>query len=562
MKPWLLLIAILTLTAGAYGGLINAGHAWDDYSLVRDNAYTGSWSNLGAFFSLDLWETTRLAPHGSGFYRPLFLTSLAVDYSLFGTSPGGAHLHSVVWHLLAVVLLFQLGRKLAGAWTGLVAAALFALHPVQHEAVALIAARNDSMATVFVLATLLLLFDTPVTKKRLVAGGFTLLLALLSKESAVLTLGVLWGLDRARGQKEGRRSRYIVLLLATGAYLLLRLSSSVGDSSWPTREQWDQALTNGPQILGTYSELLLWPSTLTPARSINFLDDASRLVPYLLVASIGLLVLLRASRQKPAIGACLFWAALCLAPTVLVTVGKGNLGERYLYMPMAGLSLAVAMALPRARGTSLAVAGFVVLALTQILPRNSAWTNYATLWGAAYQDRPSTFTAGGYAWAKENIEKDPLGARELYMEALRGEPVYHTACEAAVLVNVRLKRFESAIAVADWAQKERQCPTTPMLTDAILYSLGGSGQHQRIREIFGGAPTGPKPSPGATLAYAAQKRDREGVAGILGGSSAPKRQLADAFFFLEEVVRDEETRTWLRAQTTPASAGAGPGRSP
>jgi hypothetical protein len=295
---------------------------------------------------------------------------------------------------------------------------------------------------------------------------------------------------------------------------------------------------------------------------MNFLDTNQDLLPFLGVTLLGLGLMLRASRREPLIGPCLLWAALCLAPTVLVTVGKGNLGERYLYMPMAGLSLALAFALPKNRTVAVAFLGFVVLATTQIVPRNQAWRDYATLWQAAYEDRPSAYTAGGYAWAKENIENDPIGARDLYMEALRGDPPYHSACEAAVLVNVRLERFESAVAVAEWAHQERGCPPTPMFTDALLYSLGGSAQHQRIRDTFGTRPGGPKPSPGATLAYAAQSRDSAGISNILTASPEPKAQLKQAFFFLDEVVRDRKTETWLREQTSLLEVGGVSGTLP
>ena len=130
--------------------------------------------------------------------------------------------------------------------------------------------------------------------------------------------------------------------------------------------------------------------------------------------------------------------------------------------------LAVAMALPKSKATGLLLGGFALLSLSQILPRNNAWTDYATLWKAAYEDRPSAFTAAGYGWAKENIEKDPLGARELYMEALRAEPAYHSVCEAAVLVNVRLKRFESGVAVAD-GEGARQAYYVTSLSFHVIY---------------------------------------------------------------------------------------------
>ena len=562
VKHGILLIGVLLLTGVAYSGLLTAGFAWDDYSLVRDNALTPDWANFSEFFSVDLWETTRLAPHPSGFYRPLFLVSLAMDHSLGNGAAGFGHAHSILWHLLSVCLIYRLGQQLHSSSTGLIAAGIFALHPVQHEAVALIAARNDSMATSFCVMALLCLLAQSVSRKHLFLGGLALLMALFSKESAILAPLFLLALDWARWGKAGARARYIAMAIAVFVYFIFRTSSSVGSSPWPSAAQWGDGIAQFPKIAGAYAEMLLWPSYLTPARSTDYLDPAATLAPFLALAVLGMAVLIRMGRENRLIWAFLAWGFLCLAPTFLVTLGKGNLGERYLYMPMAGISLAVALALPARRLTGLVLGAFAVLSVLQIVPRNADWKDYASLWSAAYEERPSTYTAGGYAWAKENIEDDPLGARELYMEALRGEPVYRTACEAAVLVNVRLKRFESAVAVAEWAHTERQCAPSPLFTDAYLYAMGGSGEHQKIKQLFGGNRGGPKPSQAAILSYAAFRRDENGARQILSSSPNPQGLLSEAIFFSTEIVRDSPTANWLRASTTPPAAGAAGDRSP
>ena len=80
------LLILLLVTALTFARLCSVEFSWDDEALVRDNQWTGSLSQIGALFERDLWGTTRLSGLQSGYYRPLFLVSLAVDRALFGLS--------------------------------------------------------------------------------------------------------------------------------------------------------------------------------------------------------------------------------------------------------------------------------------------------------------------------------------------------------------------------------------------------------------------------------------------------------------------------------------------
>ena len=146
MNPWLRrngpLLILLLVTTLAYARLWGVGWSWDDEALILDNQVTDSLANIGEFFTRDLWGTTRLEALKSGYYRPLFLLSLAVDRALFGLSATAAHVHSLLWHLLVVVALHGLIRKLVTPAAAITAATLFALHPINAEVLALVAARN------------------------------------------------------------------------------------------------------------------------------------------------------------------------------------------------------------------------------------------------------------------------------------------------------------------------------------------------------------------------------------------------------------------------------------
>ena len=143
-----LLLGLLLLTALTYARLWGVEFSWDDEALIVDNQVTGALDleSVKAFFTRDLWSTTRLPTLKSGYYRPLMLLSLALDRAAFGLSSAAAHAHSLLWHLGAVAALFALIRRLLGAGPALAGSLLFALHPVQAEVLALVAKGLSSRA--------------------------------------------------------------------------------------------------------------------------------------------------------------------------------------------------------------------------------------------------------------------------------------------------------------------------------------------------------------------------------------------------------------------------------
>jgi tetratricopeptide (TPR) repeat protein len=119
--------------------------------LMDDNPYV--FNNLLLRSLPGLWQIW-FVPAASPQYYPLTFTSFWVDYHLWELNPLGYHLVNVLLQALNAVLLWTLLRRLGvkAAW---LAAAIFALHPVNVETVAWVTERKNVLSGVFYLSSAL-----------------------------------------------------------------------------------------------------------------------------------------------------------------------------------------------------------------------------------------------------------------------------------------------------------------------------------------------------------------------------------------------------------------------
>jgi protein O-mannosyl-transferase len=194
------LLVLATLLA--YQPVWRAEFIWDDDAVITANALVkGGWPGLR-----DIWASTKFHD-----YVPLALTSFWLEWRLWGDHAAGYHVVNVLLHSCSAVLLWRVLRRLRVPGAGL-AAAIFALHPVNVASVAWITERKNTLAMFLYLASLLCYLRFDVTRSRSDRDdpsgadrlaplwyGLSLLsfaLALLSKTAVaplpVVLLGLAW----------------------------------------------------------------------------------------------------------------------------------------------------------------------------------------------------------------------------------------------------------------------------------------------------------------------------------------------------------------------------------
>ncbi len=469
--PWVQGLLLCAVTVAAYAGVVHAGFVFDDYALV---VYNGGLEQLGQawrFFVQDLWATAD-GGYDSGYYRPLMILSLAVDRRLFDLAPAGYHLHSLLWHVAAVWALHRLLLRLTQPMPALLGAALFALHPLQSEAVIWISARNDLMATALLLGALAALQPPDASKRRLVVGGALALGAVLSKESALLVPVFLLCLDWAESGRPRGWRRHALLWGAVGAHLLMRAVAGINAAAAPSEAGWRLLTQKALHVVAAAGSLLGWPWPLSVGRDLESwqLGGPELVAGFLVCVLVPAGLLMMAGRRRLVVVG-LAWACMGFAPAVLALADKALFGERYLYLPLAGLGLALAAALAASPPRR---AGWLSLCLVLALPwfllvhlRVPDWRDDLSLWAATSRDTPSGYVAASYGHVLFRDGEHEL-ALEQFLDSLRASPPRLEICPKLTELALEFGDMERAVNITI-AGAERGCSDPAFLGQHAVY---------------------------------------------------------------------------------------------
>ncbi len=328
---------------------------YDDHFQVIQNPYVHSFHYLRQIFTTTVWSFQG-AQGVSNYFRPMMTFVYLLTYQIAGAIPFSFHLASLVLNGLAVWLVYYLLRRFSGERVALIAAGLFALHPVHAESVAWIAAVTDLELTVFYLATFLLFLKLPDSKhawraRAVMCAAFAL--ALLSKEQS-MTLPVLalifehfYREDRATTTVKEKLSRYGPLWLMAVLYFGIRAFILGGVTKIVLRPNlsWYQTGLSAVALIGQYLGKLIWPAHLTTFYVFHPSDHL--IAPPVLVglAAIVLCVILFLVLWKQAhiLSFALLWIFATLGPVLNARwMPAAVFGERYLYLPSVAFCWALA----------------------------------------------------------------------------------------------------------------------------------------------------------------------------------------------------------------------------
>jgi protein O-mannosyl-transferase len=357
-KTWFCCALLGLFTALVWGRTVRFDFVWDDSLLVTQNTSIRSLKNLPKIFTSVNAQSAEVAPS----YRPTRTAFYALLYALDGQpepQPWIFHLASVIWHAVAVMLLFAVAlllcQRVAGATpdaariTALLIAFGFAANPVVSEAVCWVKCLDDLMAAVFVLATLLFLLKWPGKRSGYAVALVFFLLAAFSKESAAPLAVIVFFVFMACHKLPWRRSAVLTIpfLLVAAFYVICRrLVLGQSEQCPPLSGSYGQTLLDMLPVAPKYLRLL-WgipPFTIdynemvgAPPHHFFSGEVLGGLVLMLACAGTAAWCWRREAWRLAAFG--IIWTGLFLAPVSNLVPMMQYMAERFLYLPLVGFLL-------------------------------------------------------------------------------------------------------------------------------------------------------------------------------------------------------------------------------
>lgn len=406
-RLWGLVALLVVLGFLPYANALMFDFVWDDRALILESPYVRDARLLPDGLFADYWTHPDRPGHRRSFYRPLMTLSFFVDYALWGESPAGYHANNLLLHIINVLLVYSCFSVLASRELALVAAALFAVHPVHTESVTWISGRTDLLASLLVLGA----FRSYLSVKnlgrygafRVAAVGFLYLLAVLAKEVAIMLPLVMasHGLLFRSSDEKVRTFRKACLwssLGVAGVYVILRTQVLQIPLFVDHDRPFALLVFNLPRIVARYLLKLVAPLRLHAHDPLDWVYRDQWLA--VVAASASLLVALLAviwvgnRDRKSWLGA--IWLGAFLAPVLNAgTFTDVLVAERFLYLPSVGFCWILASVYGLARGVEgwhrtvwLATWVLIVAAGARTWYRNPVWRDDIVFFEAIHRTSP------------------------------------------------------------------------------------------------------------------------------------------------------------------------------
>lgn len=421
----------LTLAVGvSYANALTGTFQFDDYNVIVNEPHVHTWAN---------W----FAGLGSGI-RPLLKFSYTLNWTM-GTGVVGFHLTNLLIHLTNALLVY----RLAQAYTErqqqcenllhvpLLTALLFAVHPVNTEAVSYICGRSASLMTLFYLAGLLCYEIGRGQHKKIYLYAVTPLLFLLAlgvKETAItfpLAL-LLWELCCGGQWKSALKLQWPVWMLSVIAVLFFIFSNSYFAQMQRSAE-FNSLYGNLATQLFAFAWLLRqWaiPLWLNIDPDLPLFTSLSGMLSSLVIFIVLFVLMLTSWRRRPWLGFALAWVMLQLIPLHLFLPRIDIANERQMYL--AGWPLYLALSIELTLWLDIKtwrwISAALLLTLASLaLMRNEVYVNETSLWEDTVMKSPNKARAHnnlGYAYLQSHRTDD---ARRELTAALRLDPRLYQA---------------------------------------------------------------------------------------------------------------------------------------
>lgn len=383
---------------------------WDDDALILFNNRISNPEAVASHFTKSFWNVSEdIQDISRPFYRPFIMTSFSLDYSMWHFKAAGYHFSNIIFHIINCLLVLMLARRtLRSDAFSLVAALLFAVHPVHVENVCWISGRTDLLCAIFLLSATfvysLLLEDELPARLALPIVILLYIGSLLSKETGVIFPAI--ALAMALTSRKSLRDLSVISSLASLfiiACLYMILRTLMLSSAWNL----DVNLTAAERIaaallaIAHYTGLFLMLAKPDP-HHIDAVPwsafDPAAIVAGLSLLAYGAAMLLSYRNGRRSLAFWMAWPLIALLPVMNIgSFGDVVYADRFMYIPSVGACILASAALLKLSQKStlrvpamLACALALALSIRGLTSYMPVWTSNITLFEQAVSTSPSS----------------------------------------------------------------------------------------------------------------------------------------------------------------------------
>lgn len=343
----------------------------DDKIVITDNNYTkagfsGIWDILSTESFQGYFGEQKNLVQGAR-YRPLSIVTFAIEHQFFGLNKEVSHIVNILFYILCCLLIYRLILYLyptlkENKWytsIAFICALLYALHPVHVEAVANIKGRDEIMAMIGSVSSLIFAIKYLYSGKKLHILGLalTFLFGIFSKETTITFLAIIpITLYFIAGKLDKRIWLPFMVTFACALFYIIVRYNVIGyvlNSEGNFTDLMNNPFygMNGEErsatimyVLGQYLKLDFFPHPLThdyyPYHvPIMHWSDPSVIISLLCYGIlVGYSIYGLITKNKLAYGIIFYLTTLTIVSNVFVNVGT-FMNERFLFMPSLGLML-------------------------------------------------------------------------------------------------------------------------------------------------------------------------------------------------------------------------------
>jgi hypothetical protein len=424
-NKWILYAGIFLFVFVLYGNTIKHDYVLDDDITTRGNSFVQQGiKGIGPILQKGyLYGFNGMNDQS---YRPLVLINMAIEKQFFGNNPHAHHFFNIFWFALTCVVLFSFLRKLipnVNFIIPLLITLLFLAHPIHTEVVANIKSRDEILSFLFSVLALRCLLDYHLQNKisYLIWGMVSYFLALIAKENSVTLIAIIPLMFHFFTNRPLKNTIITTLLFSSVLvlYFIIRFNvmdkatfgeMSVINNSLMAAKNGSEKLATEILILGKYLGLLIFPHPLSSDYSYNQIPivnwtNLGTLLSVSIYAALGIYALFGIKKKDPiAFGILFFLISISIVSNIFIPIGS-TLGERFLFTPSLGFSMAFVFALFKILKVKLetgtkpptAVYGLATLVLLacsfKTIDRNKDWENNFTLFTTDVQSVPNSARA-------------------------------------------------------------------------------------------------------------------------------------------------------------------------